>query len=190
MVGGWFSSVTHRWQCDGKSNICIQSLNLNVAPAVTTPGGSESTAMLVWLKSLLSHPRECLWLSLEGSSQGWREADRGRWGCGRRDTAGGGGGWASGTAGICIPLSSVTALERWGGAGAKHSRGFGRTVAEVQESKMERCEIFTSLVAAWPPWVGTEILEIKNAMSDSKRRTAEREEVVNTLRGAWSSLDF
>lgn len=40
---------------------------------------------LVWpaamsrrLESLLSHFEECLWLSLEGSSQGWREAERGR----------------------------------------------------------------------------------------------------------------
>lgn len=178
MVGGWFSSATHDWRRDSKSNICIQSLNLNVAPAVPTPGGRESTAILGWLKSLLSRPGECLWLSLEGSSQGWREAGRGWWGCGSGDTAmgaGGGGGWALGTADICIPLSSVTALERWGGGtGAKRSRGFGRTVAEVQESKMECYKIFTSLVAAWPLRTGTEILKIKNAMSDSKWRTTEK----------------
>lgn len=189
MVGGWFSSATHDWRRDSKSNICIQSLNLNVAPAVPTPGGRESTAILGWLKSLLSRPGECLWLSLEGSSQGWWEAGRGWWGCGSGDTAmgaGGGGGWALGTADICIPLSSVTALERWGGGtGAKRSRGFGRTVAEVQESKMECYKIFTSLVAAWPLRTGTEILKIKNAMSDSKWRTTDKkrgkEGGVNTL---------
>lgn len=47
------------------------------------------------------------------------------------------GGRASGSAGICIPLSSVTGWERWGDAGAKHCGSFGRTVAEVQESKMQ-----------------------------------------------------
>lgn len=41
-------------------------------------------AMLRRLESLLSHFEECLWLSLEGSSQGWRKAGRAgqgwRWG--------------------------------------------------------------------------------------------------------------
>lgn len=44
----------------------------------------RATAMLCRLKSLLSHSGECLWLSLEESSQGWREAvqgwrEGGRW---------------------------------------------------------------------------------------------------------------
>lgn len=39
----------------------------------------RATAMLYRLKSLLSHSGECLWLSLERSSQGWREAVRERW---------------------------------------------------------------------------------------------------------------
>lgn len=56
---------------------------------------------------------------------------------GEGDTAVGGGGgvgcWASGTASICIRLSSVTRGERWRGMGAKHSRRFGRTVTKVQE---------------------------------------------------------
>lgn len=66
---------------------------------------------------------------------------------------------ASGDACICIPLSSVTGLDRWGDAGAEHSRGFGRTVAEFQESKMQCYKVFPSLLAAWPLRAGMEILK-------------------------------
>lgn len=155
---GWFSCATHHRCCDSKSNICIQSLNLSVAPPVTPAGSPPQTAMLCRLKSLLSHSGECLWLSLVESSQGWREAGRGWCRCGRRDKAvEGGEGWASGTAGICIPLSSVTGREWWGGTGTKRSVGFGRTVARVQESKVQHYKILPSLLTAWPLWAGIEI---------------------------------
>lgn len=45
-------------------------------PYAAASDGRVSAAMLCRLKSLLSHSGECLWLSLEGSSQGWREAGK------------------------------------------------------------------------------------------------------------------
>lgn len=58
----------------------------------------------------------CLWLSLEGSSQGWREAMQRGVGEGIQQRGRGVGWlcWASGTAGICIPLSSVAGERKVG----------------------------------------------------------------------------
>lgn len=62
----------------------------------------------------------CLWLSLEGSSQGWREACKGMWEKGYSSRRRRGWGcWASGTAGICIPLSSVAGERKVGRHGSK-----------------------------------------------------------------------
>lgn len=97
--------------------------------------------------------------------RGWRKCGRGDiavegGGGGRRSGMGGGGGvCASETTGICIPLSSVTGWERWRNRGATHSGGFGRTVAEVQESKKQCYKILPSLLAVWPLWPGTGILK-------------------------------
>ena len=73
---GWLSSTTHH----RKSNIMHSK-------AQSQRGFNQqrrsSAAVLCRLKSLLSRSGECLWLSLEESSQGWREAGRGWCRCGR-----------------------------------------------------------------------------------------------------------
>lgn len=128
--------------------------NCNVHRRQPTGDGCVSVAMLAEFTLIsLSHSGEHLWLSLEESGQGWREAGRG-W-CRQRE---GGGDWASGTADICILLSCVTG--RWkGGESQEHSGGFGRTVAEVQESKMQCNKISPSHRSAWPLRAGKEMLK-------------------------------
>lgn len=158
--------------------MCIQSLSqcgsTSNTPQAAATEGCVSAAMLCRVKSLLSHSGECLWLSLEESSQGWREAGRGWCRCGK-----GVGGWASGTAGICIPLSSVTGRERWRGSWARRSQGFGRTVAEIQESKMQCYKSLPSLLYCLAPVGRHRDTEINNVMSDSN--TSEKEGAVNTF---------
>lgn len=88
--------------------------------------------------------------------------------------------WASGTAGICIPLSSVTGWERWGDTGAKNSGGFWQDCgrgSEIKDATLQDLTITPRCLASAGRDKDT---EINNEMSDSNRRSIEKEGAVNT----------
>lgn len=99
---GWFSSTTHEWCCDSKSNKCIQRLNLSVAPPVTPAGRPPQTAVRAlpccagWNHSYLTQENVfgCPWkravrdggrqaeggVDVGEGKQQWEEMEEGWWG--------------------------------------------------------------------------------------------------------------
>lgn len=149
---------------------------------VAATDGQAITAVLCRLESLLFRSLEkCLWLSLEESSEGWREAGGGRCECGSWDIAREGGRVVVGSL-LRGTRVFVFLFHLWqGGKGGetweRHTAGsFGRAAAEVQESAMQCYKTLPSLLATWPLRAGVGTLNKQGNVTCQMGRQPKRKE--------------
>lgn len=118
---------------------------------------TDSYVGAAMLCRVLSHSGECLWLSLEESSQGWREAGRGWCRCGR--------GWA-GLQGLQAFIF-LSHLWRGGKGGETHEQGAAGALAGLwRRFRNQRCNVTKSPCCLAPEGRHRDT-EINNVMSDS-----------------------
>lgn len=151
------------WFNGGSQTYAFKSQSHNPSTTTIRPLICVLRQVCVGWKSLSSHQRGCLCLSLEESSEqsgmeggGWRAGSRGR--CGLWERGGRGSGLCFRDGGICIPLSPVTGWGKVGGRQRETQRGFGRAL-EVMKSKTQ-CFCGISLHIFWSVCVRALIVRV------------------------------